>query len=49
MTFREAVLSLQLLAEERVGFVVRERLRLARRIEDATAAQQASLLSEPPR
>lgn len=38
MTWREACLSLQLLAEERVGFVSRERLRMAKEQEDAVAA-----------
>lgn len=37
MSFREAQLSLQLAAEERLGFVERERLRLAKAREDAAA------------
>lgn len=38
MTWREACLTLALLAEERVGFVTRERLRMAKAQEDAAAA-----------
>ena len=38
MTFREAQLSLQLAAEERAGFVMRERQRMARAIEDRAYA-----------
>jgi hypothetical protein len=45
MTFEEANLSLLLAAEERVGFVVRERARIARQIEDAMAGQSAAALS----
>lgn len=37
MNWEEANLSLLLEAEERVGFVARERGRMAREIEDATA------------
>lgn len=42
MTWREAALSLQLEAEERTGFVVRERLRMAREAEDRAAAALAA-------
>jgi hypothetical protein len=44
VTWYEALLSLQLLAEERVGFVIRERARMAREAEDAAwaAAVEAS-------
>lgn len=35
MTLTEALLSIQLMAEERVGFVMRERARMAREVEDA--------------
>ena len=35
MTWRELQLTLQLMAEERVGTVMRDRQRLAREIEDA--------------
>ncbi len=39
MTWREALLTLQLAAEERVGFVMRESARLARGEEDRLAGQ----------
>lgn len=35
MTFHEAKLSLQLASEERAGFVMRERVRMAKAAEDA--------------
>lgn len=35
MTWKEANLSLQLASEERVGFIIRERARLARAEQDA--------------
>lgn len=38
MNFEEASLSLQLLADERAGFVLRERQRLAHAIDDQAAA-----------
>jgi len=38
VTFREAKLTLQLLAEERIGFVMRERARMAKAQEDAAFA-----------
>jgi hypothetical protein len=36
MTWREAQLTLQLAAEERAGFVMRERARMAKAAEDAS-------------
>lgn len=47
MTFHEAQLSLQLAAEERVGFVERERLRLARAREDAAAGALEAITNGP--
>ncbi len=38
MSWREMNLSLQLAAEERAGFVLRERQRMARAIEDQAVA-----------
>jgi hypothetical protein len=38
MNFREAMLSLQLAADERAGFTLRERQRMARSIEDQAVA-----------
>jgi len=44
MTWREAALSLQVAAEERVGFVMRERARMAREVEDAIAGAQVNMV-----
>lgn len=41
MTWEEANLSLQLIAEERIGFILRERARMARAQEDAAFAALA--------
>ena len=41
MTWRETLLTLQLAAEERLGFVQRERERMTRAIEDEAWAQAA--------
>lgn len=46
MSFHEALLTLQLAAEERLGFVVRERERMARAIEDAAWAKAAETADE---
>lgn len=42
MTWRETKLSLQLLAEKRMGFVRRERARMAKEVEDSIAGQLAA-------
>jgi hypothetical protein len=42
VTFEEAVLYLQLIAEERIGTVIRERARMARAAEDAAFAAVAA-------
>ena len=50
MTWRETMLMLQLAAEERLGFVARERERMARAQEDAAWAAARSVadrLTEP--
>ena len=44
MTWREMNLSLQLAAEERAGFVLRERQRMARAIEDNATAGLRSMV-----
>ena len=44
MTWQETKYTLQLLAEERVGFVQRERLRMAKEMEDAAVARLNSTL-----
>lgn len=46
MTFRETMLTLQLAAEERLGFVVRERARMAREIEDAAWSKAGAVAKE---
>lgn len=47
MTFVEASLSLQLAAEERVGWLMRETARRARADEDAAFAALASKVGAP--
>ena len=47
MDWRETALSLQLLAEERVGFVMRERMRIAKAREDQVAAGVMAALRGP--
>ncbi len=46
MTWDETKAALQLLAEERVGFVMRERERMARAARDAAWAQAADVARE---
>ena len=46
MTWRQANLSLQLAAEERIGFIQRERARMAREREDAAYAALAAALPQ---
>ena len=46
MSWREMALTLQLAAEERVGFVVRERQRLVRAQEDAAWATARGVAAE---
>lgn len=49
MTWREALLSLQIAAEERVGSPARRALLQARAEEDAIHAHNIGALSGPPR
>ena len=46
MTWREAQIQLQIEAEERVGFVMREHTRLARSVEDAAWSKAADVASK---
>ncbi len=43
MTWNEAKLAIQLEAEERAGFVMRERIRMRQQAEDAAFAADASV------
>lgn len=45
MTLEEAKLELQLESEERVGFVIRERARMERDMEDAAAGAAAAAIT----
>ncbi len=46
MTWRETMLTLQLAAEERLGFIMRERQRMEREIEDAAWAKAGAVAKE---
>lgn len=46
MTMREAMLSLQLAAEERMGFAMRERERMVREAEEAAWSKATSVARE---